>query len=513
MTPSAPTLQRSPAITPQPGGSASSAPKDLIYSSALAAISSCQSGVAAASLAGRITAVTAPSAEQTLHDKVAALLTGVQQNGLALKDASPELQNNPQIVLAAVQQNGLALQFASRELQNNPDIVLAAVQKRGRALAHASPELRNNPDIVLAALQGNGIALEHASPQLKNNPDIVLAAVQQNSYALAYAGDDLKNNFDIVLAAVQENGHTLRYASEDLKNNPDIVLAAVQKNGGALEHASPELRNNPDIVLAAVQKYWSAFEHASPELQNDPVFLLTAAENNGLVLEHIRADLITLSIACAAVAQTPDAIRWVPEVYIRDASSNKDHPSFFALLDPKDKTLVRATRAIEFNPLLLGAIPAEVQINLDEGFVVLAIKRKPKALNRMKPACITPLMVNGLVLNSDGSYNTCEQDIIDRNLDRENALRKVAQLVIDKEISEAVATLFIYALAKYFNDDKKFIIYAITNYGVSLELASDRLKEDADVVDAAREKDLSLTAYSTSILRSGMFAIMSDLFD
>jgi len=210
-----------------------------------------------------------------------------------------------------------------------------------------------------------------------------------------------------------------------------------------------------------------------------------------LVLEHISVDLITKDIACAAVAQKPDAIQWVPEVYIRDASSNKDDPSFFPLLDPEDKTLDRATRAIEFNPLLLGAIPLEVQRKLDEGVVVLAIKKKPKALNRMKPECIKPLIVDGLVLNLDGSYNTCELDIIDGNLDRVNALRKVAQLVIDKEISEAVAPLFIYALAKYFNDDKKFMIYAIITYGVALEQASDRLKEDADVVDAARKKDLS----------------------
>ena len=117
MTHSTPSLARTPEITPQPGGVARSAPEGPIYSSTLAAISSCQSRVAAASLAGRVTAATVPSAEQTFHDKVAALLKAVERNGLPVHYGCIELENNHEIVLAAVKQDGRALRFASRELR------------------------------------------------------------------------------------------------------------------------------------------------------------------------------------------------------------------------------------------------------------------------------------------------------------------------------------------------------------------------------------------------------------
>ena len=117
MTHSTPSLATSPRITPQPGGAASSAPEGPIYSSAPDAISSYQSGVAAASLAGRVTAATVPSAEQTFHDKVAALLKAVERNGLPVHYGCIELENNHEIVLAAVKQDGRALRFASRELR------------------------------------------------------------------------------------------------------------------------------------------------------------------------------------------------------------------------------------------------------------------------------------------------------------------------------------------------------------------------------------------------------------
>ena len=150
-------------------------------------------------------------------------------------------------------------------------IMKIAVQQDGKALKYASPELKADPSIVLPAVQQDGMALQFAHKKLKHKRFVILQAVQQSGMALKFAYKKHRASAGIVLPAVQQNGWALQYASPELKADPSIVLPAVQQHGRALQYASPELKADPIIVLPAVNKGVCAprFGFAGPILPQD----------------------------------------------------------------------------------------------------------------------------------------------------------------------------------------------------------------------------------------------------
>jgi hypothetical protein len=90
-----------------------------------------------------MTAASQDDAYALLHAPLGMVMAVVQQNGMALRYASPQMKNNEEVVMAAVQQNGMALMYASIEMKNNMDVVMAAVQQNGHALVYAPERIRN----------------------------------------------------------------------------------------------------------------------------------------------------------------------------------------------------------------------------------------------------------------------------------------------------------------------------------------------------------------------------------
>lgn len=153
------------------------------------------------------------------------VLTAVQQNGMALANASAEMQNDPEVVLAAVQQNRWALLFASAKMQNDPKVVSAAVQKDGWALRFASAKMQNNPEVVSAAVQQNGLVFQYASETLRKDREFVLAMVQKDSRAFQYASETLRKDEEFVLAAVRLNEEIMDYVTNrNIISYVDFIL-------------------------------------------------------------------------------------------------------------------------------------------------------------------------------------------------------------------------------------------------------------------------------------------------
>ena len=137
------------------------------------------------------------------------------------------------------------------------------VQEDGMALRFASPELRRNEDLVLLAVQEDGMALQFASPELRSDRDIVLAAVRQNGDAYQFAMEPMTDYSEIrYTSLVQKDGMALQNVGPELQGNRDIVMIAVQENGNALQFASPELQGDPEIIRAAEESL--ARERAFP---------------------------------------------------------------------------------------------------------------------------------------------------------------------------------------------------------------------------------------------------------
>ena len=83
------------------------------------------------------------------------------------------------VVLEAVQENGDALKFASPRLKGDRVVVLTAVKQRGYTLRHASKQLRGDREVVLAAVKQNGFALKCVPEQLRGEAVTLQSEVYQ----------------------------------------------------------------------------------------------------------------------------------------------------------------------------------------------------------------------------------------------------------------------------------------------------------------------------------------------
>ncbi|MCX6989588.1 MAG: DUF4116 domain-containing protein [Chlamydiae bacterium] len=385
-------------------------------------------------------------------------------------DLAPSLQGRvaPQAVAAPLVQPPVA-----------PEILEAIQRVGGVQFLRDNEGLRNDHAIVLAAVTQNSEALVYASPRLGNDRDIVLAAVTQNGGALRSASEGLRNDHAIVLAAVTQNGGALVYASEGLRNDPVIVLAAVTQNGEALVYASPRLRNNHDIVLAAVTQNGVALRYASEGLRNHPTIVLAAVTQNGLVLERISEALRTIEIASAAVAQNPAARQWVPAALIASANAQiNTNPAFLPFVDPALITYEIAQAAIKLNPLLLRFVPAEILARLELEVLTSAVRTNPAALNLIDPVILREYIVNTVIQMNIDPTN------VSLLAARQAALRSLADKVLDGTIGNETARAWMPGLARYFCDDKVFMIFAITHFGLEALDASSQLRLDPDIIAA-----------------------------
>jgi hypothetical protein len=442
----------------------------------------------------------------------------VTQNGLALKYASKALQNERRIVRAAVRQNGLALKYASNVLQNDSEIVLAAVMQNGLALKYASPILQNNPEIVRETIKQNVWAFKYASPTLQRDRDIVLAAIQKDRYIIASFPRELQIDPHIIRAAIQRCGLALQYASEEQQNDPRLVLAAIEESASAIEFASPAIQNDPvflrdaaeknglilgfiptalktlDICCAAVIQNLRArrslpdiYKNLSIEQMDNPSFfplipesektlvrVLAAIKHNPLYLGCVSAEfraMLPENDLIFVVAQNPKAMQWLPDIYKNLTPEQKDNPLFFPLLTHEEKTFERAHAALKHNPLYLHCICAEFQAMMPQEDLISAVRKKPEALKLINRSLLKAVVVAALVYVND-KWNTAATD---NNIARKVELKNLADSLMSEEYSESKEEI-IYVLATYFNDDHEFMVFAITRYGVGLDLASERLR-------------------------------------
>ena len=310
---------------------------------------------------------------------------------------------------------------------------------------------------------------------------------------------------DTALAAIEISCHTLDYFTEELKNTPHIVIAAV-KRGYPFKNLSAELRNNPHIVLAAIEQNGQNLEHASEDLKNNPGFLLAAAKINGLVLKVIPEDLKTRELSYAAAEQNLLAQPWAPKALIDEALFHPDNPDIFPLLPVEKKNTERAIEALSYNPLFVRCIPAEILLTIPPEILRSAITGTPHALSLIDHNLLTADLIKPLVYNHDSLIPN--NAATDENENRKIALKTLADSVIKREINDQE---IINILVKYFNDDEKFMIFVITEQGVNISEASQRLQSIPAVFEPALEIDPS-DEHIPSIFVSELYKINAGLF-
>lgn len=119
---------------------------------------------------------------------------------------------------------------------HNRESLLVVVNQNGLAIRNASDELRNDPEVVLSAIRNDTKANQYVvGSKLFSNVDFMREVVKYTEEALQYASEILQNDYEIVQRSVQYNGKSLLYASNELKKDRDIVLKAIEQNGDAFE--------------------------------------------------------------------------------------------------------------------------------------------------------------------------------------------------------------------------------------------------------------------------------------
>ena len=114
----------------------------------------------------------------------------------------------------------------------------------------------------------------------------------------------------MLLTAVQQQGMLLELASDQLKADREVVLAAVRADGKALQLADSQLRKDPVVLRSAARRWWNFDWSILVPLNCDKSALLAAVELDWHAMEYAGELKADLEVLCAAVRQSPLAMRW-----------------------------------------------------------------------------------------------------------------------------------------------------------------------------------------------------------
>lgn len=103
---------------------------------------------------------------------------------------------------------------------------------------------------------------------------------------LETASDEARNDKKIVLEAVSKDGMNLRFASERLSDDEEVVRCAVSECGLAVEFASERLKDNLVISILATKQNGLALAFLSENMCDTYEVVMTAVSQNGKALAY-----------------------------------------------------------------------------------------------------------------------------------------------------------------------------------------------------------------------------------
>ena len=399
-----------------------------------------------------------------------------------IKYASQNLRNDKDIVLKAIEKNPDALEFASKELQDNDMVVRRAILNYNTtALQFASDRLKNNFDIVKTAVQMNPEVLKFASKELRNNEDIVKEAVAYDTEYFKFAGDKIKEQFPNVEKftekilydnkeyALNELQHTMsnfNSVSDRLKNDKEFIGEIVTLGTGRnrLEFIPDKFKDDKDIVLKAMKTDGISLEFVSDRLKEDKEVVMTAVKNNWKALEFV-----------------PDKFKDDKDIIMEVVKQNGKALKLASENMQKDREIVLAS----ITSTRYGTSNSLTTINekfRDDKEIVMEAMSYSGGY--------------GYELISDRLKNDKEVTYCYASQESFNITKILDKFKEDKEIimrgigsTWRESNYILENASPKFRDDKDVMLMAVKNYPPSLELASERLKNDIEVVRRAVEYD------------------------
>jgi len=323
-----------------------------------------------------------------------------------------------------------------------------------------------------------------------------MAQVGWHVDAATYASNGLRNDKEFIMKVGSKNVEYLRCMGENLKSDKEFIEQLIDRCGGmALYHASETLQQDFELCLKAVKKspnfvtrciHQKKKEISHAAVKGNGLFLmwvskeyrkeltLDAIRQNGQALQFAYESKDDKAIVLEAVKQDGLALRYASERLINDRE---------ILLE----ALKQNGAALQFVPYLLRS---------DRELVLEAVSQDGEALEYAelqsdREVVLTAVKQNGFAL-SFASYELC--DDLEIVLTAVNQYPKALDLVSERlfsneDVIEAAVKNQGDLLPPKFNNHKRLALIAVQQNGMVLKRLSYELRNDEEIISAAIQQN------------------------
>ena len=397
-----------------------------------------------------------------------------------IKYASQNLRNDKDIVLKAIEKNPDALEFASDRLKDDDMVVRRAILNYNTtALQFASERLKNNFDIVKTAVQMNPEVLQFASKELRNNEDIVKEAVAYDTQYFKFAGDKIKENFPTVE----------KFTEKILYDNKEFALNKLQYTMSNFNSVSDRLKNDKEFIGEVVARWRNTFEFIPDKFKDDKEIVLKAMKTDGISLEFVSDRLKEdKEVVMTAVKNNWKALEFAPDKF------KDDKDIIMEVVKQNGKALKLASENMQKDREIVLASITSTRYGTSNSLIT--INEKFRDDKEIVMEAMSYSGGYGYELISDRLKNDKEVTYCYASQESFNITKILDKFKEDKEIimrgigsTWRNSDYILENASPKFRDDKDVMLMAVENYPPSLELASERLKNDIEVVRRAVEYD------------------------
>jgi len=397
-----------------------------------------------------------------------------------IKYASQNLRNDKDIVLKAIEKNPDALEFASDRLKDDDMVVRRAILNYNTtALQFASERLKNNFDIVKTAVQMNPEVLQFASKELRNNEDIVKEAVVYDTQYFKFAGDKIKENFPTVE----------KFTEKILYDNKEFALNKLQYTMSNFNSVSDRLKNDKEFIGEVVARWRNTFEFIPDKFKDDKEIVLKAMKTDGISLEFVSDRLKEdKEVVKEAVKNDWKALNFANDKF------KDDKDIIMEVVKQNGKALKLASENMQKDREIVLASITSTRYGTSNSLTT--INEKFRDDKEIVMEAMSYSGGYGYELISDRLKNDKEVTYCYASQESFNITKILDKFKEDKEIimrgigsTWRNSDYILENASPKFRDDKDVILMAVENYPPSLELASESLKNDIEVVRRAVEYD------------------------
>jgi hypothetical protein len=449
----------------------------------------------------------------------------VSLNGFFLKTLGKEhkFQKDRKIILTAVKENSLSIEYVSEELKKDKEVVLTAIKysygfefdklvnlihksllKNEVFITEANKidprfELQsifrksirsieeryalNDRNLLLELVKINGFNLQYAWPK-EARYEILYASFELSAPEFSkWVEEIIKNqpllsDREILLNAALSFQYGVTYYGnlEIISSDKEILFAAAVSDKHALENATKSLKSDRELIYFSALIHEGALQFAEQDLKKDKEFLKEL-----LLIDPGSMEFVDETIKC-------------DKEFILNVIPEKNYWNSYYVLKHIPDNLKNDADFIFQAFMHCGGTALEImdaKLFFNDDLAIQVLKVSPtcaiKFFNKFRS---DKELAKTLIKNDTYLYYDIDDKISN-----------------DPEILLSAGKLDM--LDETYKNTKEFVLQCVTRQGRMLEYASDKLREDFDIVSAAVYNDLDALKFMGNSMRSNRILFLS----